>query len=466
MKVLIFGTGSYSLKYRTLIPKEYICGFLDNDINNIGRTIDGHKVCSPIDVDYDAIDRVFILIKNYDEICKQLVLLGVNKDKIYTYKDVIPAFGLKDIVIHDGQQEFTWDQNTTNNTTSRVLLISHELSRTGVPVATMNIAEVFVKMGYYTLIGSLRGGTLSQDLDDKGLPYVDDLEFVKTDDSFRRFINSFDLIMVCTMAAAGFISLVPFYNKVLVMWVNEKYKSVFDHNQLPPHRDNMLYFADGEHAAQVFKEYYPDRDIGQLYYCLPEDIISIENKKSKDRLRFTFIGLLSVRKAPDLIIEALKQLTEDERGKISVLFVGAPTKELDMNWDEIKQMFPEVSHIKEVSQMELLNVFAETDVLICPSREDTVPIVVTQAFQNSVPCIVSDEVGQAAMMDNGQGGIVFHSGNINELSKAIEYCLCNQEEIIKRGKQGRAIFDRSFSEEYMRSFLKENIISKVDELRK
>ena len=98
---------------------------------------------------------------------------------------------------------------------------------------------------------------------------------------------------------------------------------------------------------------------------------------------------------------------------------------------------------------------------VCPSRSDTEPIVVTQAFQHSIPCIVSDQVGQSKFMMDGEAGFVFKNEDCAALADSIVYCYDHHDSAVEIGKQGRAIFEKYFSKEAIRSIVKKEIFEDI-----
>ena len=91
--------------------------------------------------------------------------------------------------------------------------------------------------------------------------------------------------------------------------------------------------------------------------------------------------------------------------------------------------------------------------MVCPSRDDPMPIVITQALQNGIPCIVSDAVGHMEYFSEGKGGSVFQSENVKELAKYISEYVGNKELIIQKSKEAKRIFTDHFSESAMRENL-------------
>ena len=110
---------------------------------------------------------------------------------------------------------------------------------------------------------------------------------------------------------------------------------------------------------------------------------------------------------------------------------------------------PNVQYIGEMKQSELNDFYRKIDVLVCPSRDDPMPIVVTQAMQNEIPCIVSDQVGQAEYIQSGKNGYIFKSEDVIELARIMEDIIVNPAQLNQIGKEGKKIYEENFSEKRM-----------------
>ena len=83
LKVLIFGTGKYSLENRAFFYEDEIIGYLDNNKSLQNLIIDNKKVFDPQKINDISFDYVCILSSRYAvEMTLQLLELGVQKEKI------------------------------------------------------------------------------------------------------------------------------------------------------------------------------------------------------------------------------------------------------------------------------------------------------------------------------------------------------------------------------------------------
>ena len=87
----------------------------------------------------------------------------------------------------------------------------------------------------------------------------------------------------------------------------------------------------------------------------------------------------------------------------------------------------------------------DADVLICPSRQDSMPTVAAEAMMHSVPCIISDVTGTAEYIHDERDGIIFPAGDAQALAGKIEWCVDNMIQLENMGKQARKLYERYFS---------------------
>lgn len=453
MKCALFGTGNYAEAFSKVFEIGDICCYIDNDINKQGKEFNGKKIYAPNEIDYSDIDYIIVMVLRNKEIKAQLIEMGVDEKKILTYKEIGKKFGLRIHVnscghhIEIGQWQFS---------KKNLLVMVHELSRTGVPVAAMHLAELLRELGYGVVIGSLRNGSLASELQEKSIPYIENLEAFSDCDDFKEFINSFDGVIMGTLAVAQFADNFKYYHKPVFWWINETHGKFFKDYELPRHRGNVFYLADGDKTVEMFRKYYPEREVSNLYYYLPEDVdgkITASNKK----LRFGMVGSHVRRKGQDVLVAAIRMIPDEIRKNMIFYIIGPKDKRYTNEWKLEADKIPEIKMIGEVSQSELKRMYSTFDVLICPSRDDTVPIVVTQAFQNAIPCIVSNQVGQSVYMKNNYGGYVFDSENVEQLSDAIVAMYDNKEKRMQQGTEGREIFEKYFSKDAV----KQEVINKI-----
>ena len=115
-----------------------------------------------------------------------------------------------------------------------------------------------------------------------------------------------------------------------------------------------------------------------------------------------------------------------------------------------------------MSQEEVKQFYKYVDVLVCPSRDDPLPIVVSQALQNGIPCIVSNEVGQSEFLVDEKGGMVVPAEDANALAIAMTKYIKDEGWIKESSKGAKEIFESHFSEQVMRKNLEEIVCELIE----
>ena len=160
-------------------------------------------------------------------------------------------------------------------------------------------------------------------------------------------------------------------------------------------------------------------------------------------------------------MEAVKKIPAEKKNAISFEIVGKYIEPV-IDMDKVLKENPEIQYIGEMSQRALNDYFAGLDLLVCPSRDDPMPVVVTQAMQYGIPCIVSDQVGQSEYIIDGKNGFVFPTENIKALKEKIIYCIDHKDILSDIGQESRKIYENYFSVEAM----EENLLRIEDRVRR
>jgi O-methyltransferase len=83
-KTFIFGSGSTGKFVLHLVEEQYtVIGFIDNNNKRWGMSVEGYEIFSPEKLNTSDFDGVVIAsLPGFNEITKQLLAMGVSKDKI------------------------------------------------------------------------------------------------------------------------------------------------------------------------------------------------------------------------------------------------------------------------------------------------------------------------------------------------------------------------------------------------
>lgn len=162
-------------------------------------------------------------------------------------------------------------------------------------------------------------------------------------------------------------------------------------------------------------------------------------------MRFTTIGYIERHKGQDILIDALEGISSEVLAGNEFLLVGQASSALAQGLRERIDDKPCIRMNGTVSRKEIHQILDATDVLVCPSRQDSMPTVCAEAMMHRVPCIVSDAVGTAAYITDGVDGMVFKSEDADGLREKILWCIENADAVKKMGNEAYKVYEAVFS---------------------
>lgn len=145
-------------------------------------------------------------------------------------------------------------------------------------------------------------------------------------------------------------------------------------------------------------------------------------------LSFVFVGSLSKRKAAIDIIEAVKNMPN-----IDLTIIG-DGEQNDIIKKKIKEYnLTSVKLLGTKKNSEILNLIHDKDVFVFSSHYDGWGAVINEALTCGLYVICSDKTGAKDLLTNKTRGIVYKTGNIEELNKCINDCFLHSD-FIKQTK--------------------------------
>lgn len=180
-----------------------------------------------------------------------------------------------------------------------------------------------------------------------------------------------------------------------------------------------------------------------------KDFQNIEPKPlSKDKFNILFIGSVTDRKKPHMIIEAIQRIN-DKSYHLSI--VGpAPNEKY---FKELKDLIDksdlqnQVSLIGPVDRESVKDYYSTSNLMILPSISEGLARVIFESQVAMCPVLVTDAPGMSDIVIDGQTGYVFESNNLDSLSLKIEYIKNNYEEASLVAKNAKEFILSNYSED-------------------
>lgn len=448
MKIVVFGAGRrYQRRKEEFLfsTDDELVAIIDNNQEIQGKYMDGVPVLAVENIWTIDFDKVILMSVKADEMKEQLVQLGVDIKKIWYWERYESKKKIETFCLHCRDMLDFAERK-------RILVISPSLGYHGGALTAVYAAKVLKQRNYHVVLMASGGNpTFIDEMEKQGLNilicstlpylYLEEWAFIEQFDAV--IVNVFPMIL-CAIEISK--------QKPVIWWIHEasiSYKETlvqFSEYAKTEQMDRINIYGVSRIAQDNFNYYFPNRITKTLAYGIPDELKSIGNKKREDRVIFAIIGVVMPLKAQDLFLEAVKHMREELKSKAEFWIIGFLGQDSYSN--KIKEMVSNEASaalLGEMTRSEIQNAFEKIDVLVCPSVEDSLPIVVTEALMYGKACIVSDSVGMADYITEGKNGFVFPKGNRKALSEKMDWIIENREQLWQIGQNARQTYEDHFT---------------------
>lgn len=439
MRILVFGTGLYYRNRRDKITKGEIIGFLDNNSDLWGQEIDGVSIYAPEELSNIDFDIILLMSKKSGEMYKQLISeLSVNSKRIYTfsqYIDMISAVKLEFIFA---------DSYWKDNLKKHITIIATDLWHNGGTMAVIYAAKSFVSDGYrVTIVSKSADSNILEILFNWNINVVlcKSINCLQLDRI--SFFDDVELFFVNTLSMYKQAIALSKLRKT-IWWIHESpvayeefvEQGIFD--GLVKNK-NLYIYAVSDVARNTFERYSRLKADGILNYGIPD----VPSKK----MVFAILGGVMEFKGHDIFIEAINIINREYKKQVEFLIIG----QYDENGygKEILEAANKISNVKMLGKLtreEVDKIYEKIDVVVNPSRQDSLPVVITEGLMNGKICITSEVTGSAAYITHKYNGLVCKNDDPSNLAECMKWIInADKNELNAIKTHARETYEKFFS---------------------
>lgn len=207
--------------------------------------------------------------------------------------------------------------------------------------------------------------------------------------------------------------------------------------------DHIFKYADKVITICHSEQQYQQEHYGVMAPCI---LNGIEDLSCKPKYRLgniiniVILGSVIYRKGQDIAVKAISQLSEQEKRKVHLYIVG------DGEYlTHIKKMIDELKLTKIVtctgSKSNVGSFLNKMNVMLLPSRSDTVPIAIIEGLRSALP-IISTDVGEIPYMIKGCGFII--KPDADSVKHIISYIIKNPHVLQQFSHNARQRYSNCF----------------------
>ena len=449
-KVIFFGAGRFLdsvMRKRVALPHTDLLWICDNSPNLEGKIKYGLEIRRPESLVDTAYDYVVITSIYACEIGLQLKKIGVNPHKIKTYKEYVGiCFKGK---YEEYKSKVRLDDNDVMDT---VLLITTDLAFSGGSWAAVYALVTLKKRGFKVYLMAPGGDrNFAYAANEYGIDVwiYPNVKFEAIDE--MSWLPHIDYVIINTYPMNPCLKNLQFGKKV-IWWLHEAINYYDDNLKMSGKLSNEELdcadiYAVSQSAKDAFLSYYPQKKVNILEYGIPDEYEEDACvREENDTIFMALIGTICPRKGQDIFIRAISLLPGNVRNQCEFFIVGDVDDEIFNA--QIMEQGCGISCLHFLAGMrheDLMNLYNKMDVVVSASREDPLPIVVTEGLMLGKLCIISDSIGTMRYV-NQQEVMCFRVGDAENLASCFRTVVENRGMLKNIRPIARKVYETYFSQ--------------------
>jgi len=448
MKWIIFGTGSFYRNRRRQLYGAYadmeLVAFLDNYAAD-SRKVDGCPVFYPEKIKEMEYDCILLMSVSFQSMENQLLALDVPAEKIWHWEDFVREYLSGSIRFFCGNPDIRQGK--------RVLVLSTYLDYNGGTMAAVYAVKALVQKGYDAYLAAHDGN----------LKYVREIAgggvnifLVPAIEEFQKeeqvWIRQFDMVIANVFQMLKLAVEISDIRPVL-WWIHEPTMWYYEKTlqKYPQYADKKRFGKINAKAVSAvsqkqFNELFEGKITDTLAWGLPEYDLP-DREKENDKTVFAVIGAVTQIKGQDIFLEAIGYLSREEREQADFWMIGAFSDSEFAKDIKSKAHQMNVKMFGHMSQQQIRTLYSKMDVVVCPSRIDTLSIVLAEGMMNRRICIASDGTGMAKLIEDGKNGFVCRKEDAEDLAGKMRWILKNRDRLESIRELSRKIYEQQFTME-------------------
>ena len=334
-----------------------------------------------------------------------------------------------------------------------LLFISHDLSLSGAPILLLQLVLWCQRNGVFVVVMAPDDGPLRAKYEAAGIPLIIDPLILTGHESFAKFAGNFDCMLANTIRSEPAVRSAHAAKVPVIWWVHETQVGEHFLRQDAKLRSALaladVLLAPSERTATVYRP-FREGPVTCRYYGIPD--IGKQEKSSSDgtraKLRFLVLGSIEPRKGQDVFMEAVKALPGEMHQVAEFHLLGRVMDlEFGANVQAAAAGLPNVFLDGPCEHTEALEAIEGCDVLVCSSRDETMPVTILEALSLGKAIVSTDVGGIGEILTDGKDALLVRPENPVDLASGMRRLCDNPELVQELGRNARATFEKNFTQE-------------------
>ena len=330
----------------------------------------------------------------------------------------------------------------------RILFVSHEMTLSGAPILLAHLVGWLKAYGWDPVVVAPEDGAAAEMFRGYGVELVIEPGLLSDPNhaALRSMILPFDLVVANTLAAYRAVQAAQWEHAPVLWYLHETLVALELMEKISDLRP-ALAAADAlvtptEAAAAIYRS-FTNRPI----HVLPHGYPAVKGPPSLPGRPFTFVTIATYepRKGQDVLLEAIHELHPDMRWRASFQMAGrALDKPFREALRERSESIPNVQLLGPQNHQAAIDLLSSADVLICASRDETMPIVLLEAMSLGKAIICTQVGGVREWLRDDANALLVPPENPRAMAIAIARCVGDRALVRRLGDAARKTFAEHF----------------------
>ncbi|MFX1466707.1 MAG: glycosyltransferase family 4 protein, partial [Promethearchaeota archaeon] len=195
------------------------------------------------------------------------------------------------------------------------------------------------------------------------------------------------------------------------------------------------------------------KDITVIPYGVNTDLFNPNKRKNSKRKEFDWknskiilsVGRLIKRKGYEYLLNAIPKVLRDFPESLFVIVGDGPERTHLTQLINKLEINDNVLFLGNVSNENLPEIYANSDLFILPSLHEGLGIVYLEAMASGLPIITTNSGGMRDLINSGQTGMLIEPKNSDRIAESINVLLSDEKLARYLANNGRTLVERKYS---------------------
>lgn len=337
----------------------------------------------------------------------------------------------------------------------RTLFFFHETTWSGAPIQLLHLMR-WLKARGWEIAAAVpartrpESGPITDCLTSMGVEVFSVLDLSAAPDfaALRTLCQQFEVVVVNTLVMWAAVRAAHEAGVPSIWYIHESLVARQLIEQIPEIQATLplaqLLVMPTRRTARLYNRYV-NRSIEIVPYGIPA-LKAVPAASSPNETTFLLLGTYESRKGQDVLLDAIGQIPAPRRDGVRFQMAGRKLEE--RFFDELTRRAADLPNVELGAALEHKTAraaIAVADVLVCASRDETMPIAILEAMSLGKTIVTTDVGGITEWVRDEVNALIVRPEDPSALSRALQRCIAEPELRKSLGQSARRTFEQNFS---------------------